>query len=258
MKRAIAVVVLVLSSLPSPAVAQDEGDDGMASRHRFELGVSAGLSWISDAPDRFDLGLGGQLGARTMVDLIHVRGDASFLMPDPTRPDHMQLRADARLLFLVAHDFTWRRSDAGELIRLMAGLGGEIDLPADVGHLMMSVGFAMTRLGAIGGSDGQLQESYGAYAGLAARLHFWEIRDELRVAVHGMMPPPELALSLDFSVDSIFAELTAGVTASNRLYVQALREGPISLGPELLVQVEQLPSGFVVLSTLGVSGTLGI
>ena len=248
------LLALCLLSLPVSASADDDGH----GRHRVELSVGGGLSWMSDAPEQLDLQVGGQLSARAMVDLIHVRGEAWATMPDPSRPDRFQLRADARLLFVTVHDFTWRRTDAGELFRLMGGLGGEIDLPDDYGHLMLNLGFAMTRLGSFEGVERPFSEAYGGYAGVTARLHFWEIRNELRVAVHGMMPPPELTLDLAFSPEQILAGLQFGVTASNRLYVQALREGVISLGPELVVQYEHLVEGPVFLATLGVSGTLGI
>jgi hypothetical protein len=189
-----------------------------------------------------------------MVDLTHVRADASFVLLDPTRPELFQLRGDARLLFVVVHDFTLRRTEAGELIRLLAGLGGEIDLPDDVGHLMLNLGFAMTRLGGFDAVARQSSETYGAYAGVTARVHFWEVRDELRIAVHAMTEPPELSLD----VGSIFDGFQAGFTASNRLYLQALREGVVSLGPQLDVQVETMARGLVVIASLSIAGTLGI
>jgi len=249
-----ASILLTLLTIPLSAQADDDGH----GRHRIEVGVGGGMSWLSDAPEDLDLQVGGQLSARAMVDLIHVRGEAWAMIPDPSRPDLFQLRGDARLLFVTVHDFTWRRSDSGELFRLMAGLGGEIDLPEDVGHLMLNLGFAMTRLGSFDGVERPFSEAYGGYAGVTARLHFWEIRNELRVAVHGMMPPPELTLDLAFSPEQILAGLQFGVTASNRLYIQALREGVVSLGPELMIQYEHLVEGPAIVATLGLSGTLGI
>lgn len=245
--------------LDVPAIETDDTDDAYdgGGRHRLELAVGGGLSWISDRPENVDVVFGGQLNARVMFDLVHVRADGWFLMPDPTRPDRFQLRADGRLLFVTVHDFTWRRSDtAGELLRLFAGLGGEIDLPEDVGHFMLNAGFAMIRSGGLEDVERPFDEAYGAYAGITLRLHFWELRDELRVAVHGMMRPP--TIGLDFSVDRLFDGLEPGVTASNRLYLQALREGVVSLGPEVQAQVETLPAGVAFQWTLGVSGTLGL
>lgn len=55
----------------------------------------------------------------------------------------------------------------------------------------------------------------------------------------------------------MFDGFRTGFTASNRLYVQALREGVVSLGPQLDVQVEYLPEGPVILATLSVAGTFG-
>ncbi len=69
-----------------------------------------------------------------------------------------------------------------------------------------------------------------------------------------MTPPPELSLD----VGSMFDGFSAGCTVSNRLYVQALREGVVSLGPELAVQVETTDQGPVILATLSVAGTLGL
>ena len=257
---ALGAATLVASALATSAASADEGEtsnhDTMSGRHRLELAVGGGLSWISDRPDGIDVAVGGQLSARAMFDLVHVRAEAWMIVPDPSRPDLFQLRGDARLLFLTVHDFTLRRGDGGELLRLFAGVGGEIDLPDDVGHLMLNTGFAMIRSGGIDAMERPFDEAYGAYVGLTARLHFWEIRDELRVAVHGMMRPP--TIGLDFSVGGLLAQLEGGVTASNRLYVQALREGVVSLGPELQAQFEVLPAGPVFLWTLGVSGTLGL
>ena len=245
----------VLGATAGPARADDEeASDGMAGRHRIELELAGGACWVSDDPDHLDVGIGGQLSARAMLDLTHVRADASFLLLDPTRPEFFQLRGDARLLFVVVHDFTWRRTEAGELIRLLGGLGGEIDLPDDVSHLMLDVGFAMARMGKFDEVACQSSESYDAYAGVTARVHFWEVRDELRIAVHGMTEPPELSLD----VGAMFDGFQAGFTASNRLYVQALREGVVSLGPQLDVEVETLRQGVVVVASLGIAGTLGI
>jgi hypothetical protein len=121
---------------------------------------------------------------------------------------------------------------------------------------MLDVGFAMVRAGSFDNVDRPFDESYGGYVGLTARLHFWEIRDELRVAVHAMMRPP--TIGPDFSVGGLFAQLQPGVTASNRLYVQALREGAVSVGPELSSQIEMLLAGPVFVGTLGLSGTIGL
>ncbi|MEZ4340107.1 MAG: hypothetical protein R3B82_26090 [Sandaracinaceae bacterium] len=252
MRPLFAIAFVALAVVPTA-----RADEGGGGRHRLEVAVLGGMSWMSE-PERLDVELGGQIGARAMLDLIHVRAEAWAVMPDPTRPDLFQLRGDARLLFVTVHDFTWRRTEQGELLRLLAGLGGEIDLPDDVGHLMLDVGFAMTRLGAIDGEGRAFSEAYGAFAGVTARMHFWEIRNELRLAVHAMMHPPELVLSLDFDVGSLFQGLTPGVTASNRLYLQVLREDVISLGPQLDVQVDVLLEGTSVSWNLGIAGTLGL
>ena len=67
-----------------------------------------------------------------------------------------------------------------------------------------------------------------------------------------------ISLDLAFSPEQILAGLQFGVTASNRLYIQALREGVVSLGPELMIQYEHLVEGPAIVATLGLSGTLGI
>ena len=133
MNRSFALLAALLLLPAATAEAQSESDDGMASRHALELAIGGGLSTASLSPSRFDVQVGGQLNARAMVDLVHVRADASLIMPDPTRPEQLQLRGDARLLFVVAHDFTWRNSADGELLRVFGGLGGDIELRSDGG-----------------------------------------------------------------------------------------------------------------------------
>jgi hypothetical protein len=241
---------------PAPARADGEATDAMADRHVLELTLGGGMSLVSDDPARLDLGVGGQLAGRAMVDVEHARVDARVVMRDPSRPDRFQLRGDGRLLFLAVHDFTWRVSDAGELLRLFGGVGGEITLPGDVGELTLSLGFAMVRLGSAPEVERQLSESYGPYAGLTARLRFWEIRDELRVAVHGLVHPSDFGLALDLA--PMIEQLALGVTVSNRLYLQALRAGGLSAGPELTIQYEGLLEGEVVFATLGIAGTFAL
>lgn len=254
--RGLPLVLALATALSAPRARADEGDDSAAARHVLEVGVGGGLGMMSDSPSTLDVDYGGQMGARAALDLIHVRADATALIPDLSHPDQFQIRGDARLLFAVVHDFTWRRTGAGELLRLFAGVGGEVDLPDDFGHLMLDVGFAMHRLSPLDGNDRLIEESYGAYAGLTLRMHFWEIRDELRLAGHAMVDPRDLVLSLD--VGSMFEQLRPGFTASNRLYLQALREGAFSVGPELVVSYEGLLAGPVVYATLGLAGTLGL
>ncbi len=251
--RFLAAMLLTLVLSPDASARADEA----GARHRIELAVSGGVGWWSE-PEALDVALGGQIGARALVDLIHVRAEAWLSIPDPTRPDRLQVRADGRLLFVTVHDFTLPRTEQGEVLRLLAGLGGEIDLPDDTGHLMLNVGFAMTRLGGNGDGGRAFGEAYGGYAGVTLRLHFWEIRNELRLAVHAMMHPPELVLAPDFDAGSLFEGLTPGVTASNRLYLQVLRDGVVSLGPQLDGQVEMLLEGVALSWTLGVAGTLGL
>ncbi len=257
-KLFVAAVAYAIFAAPGGAQADDSdaSEDSMAGRHVLEIGVGGGLRLMSDTPERLDVQMGGQLGGRVALDLIHIRADVSVLIPDPSNPERLQIRGDARLLFLIVQDFTWRSTAAGELFRLFAGLGGEVDLPDDVGHLMMGVGFAMNRLGPTGENTRQPTESYGGYAGITARVHFWEIRDELRVTVHAMLNPSAFVVSLDLG--QMFDQLTVGATISNRLYLQALREGPFSVGPELVVSYEGLLEGPVVYATLGLSGTLGL
>ncbi|MGE0785109.1 MAG: hypothetical protein AB7S26_05425 [Sandaracinaceae bacterium] len=249
-------LLLALASLvvlASPARADDD-----PWRHRVEVAVGGGMSFQSAAPERFDMGIGGQLNGRAMLDLIHVRFDARYLMLDPSRPDLFELRGDGRLLFITIHDLTWRRTSTGELLRLFAGLGGEFDLPEHSGYMTLNVGFAMTRLGGFEQVARDFTEAYGAFAGVTTRLHIGPVRDELRVAVHAMMAPPELTLALALDPDSIFDQLVPGVTASNRIYLEVLSESVISCGPELFVSFEQLVEGLVMQGTLGVSGTLAI
>ncbi len=253
-RPALLVLSLALGvSLSAPARAQADGE-----RHLLEVAVGGGMSWQSADPTRMDVAPGGQLSARAMVDVTHARLDARYLMLDPSRPDWFDLRGDARLLFVTVHDVTWRRTADGELLRLFAGLGGEIDLPDDFGHLMLNVGFAMTRFGGYDGVERPLTEAYGAYAGVTGRIHFGPVRDELRIAVHGMTVPPELSLELALEPMQVFDDLVAGVTASNRLYVEVIAEDVITVGPELFVSIEQLVDGPVIQGTLGVSGTLGL
>lgn len=236
--------------------SRGHADDDASARHVFELAVGGGLSWSSPNPERLDLSLGGQLSGRAMLELDVLRLEGNAVIPDASRPDLAQLRGAGRLLFVTVHDVTWRRSSANELLRIMAGFGGEVGLPEDSGALVLGIGFAMVHLDPADGSGQPRSELYGAYAGLALRLRLWEIRDELRIAAHAMMPPPDV-LAVAGGAD-VFAGLVGGVTVSNRLYLQALREGPISAGPELFVQVEQLPTGPVVLATLGLTVTLGL
>lgn len=260
-RRLIVFLTGLAQLAPATARADDRdgSSDSASGRHLVEVGVGGGMLWISDDPDGVDVQVAGQLSARVAIDLIHVRAEAWAVMPDPTRPDRFQLRADGRLLFVTVHDFTWRRTDAGETLRLLAGLGGEVDLPDDTGHLMLNLGFAMTRRAGVDGTAVPVSEGYGAYAGVTARLHLWEIRDELRVAVHAMTHPPTLEVSADgLNMDALLGGITVGATVSNRLYVQALREGVVSLGPELNAQLDLLLEGPAFQWTLGVAGTLGL
>ena len=246
------LLAFLAATLPASLASADEG-----GRHLFELAVGGGMSWQSLEPTEVDVEVGGALQTRVMVDVVHARAEGRFLIVDPSRPELFDIRADARLLFVTVHDFTWRRTSQGELLRLFAGLGGDIDI-GDHFHLMLNLGFAMTRLGGFDGLERQLTETYGAYAGVVGRLHIGPVRDELRLAGHAMMQPPELSFELALAPETIFDELEGGLTASNRLYVEALREGVISIGPELFFSVEQLVGGPVFQGTLGVSGTLGI
>lgn len=247
------MLVLALSAYSAPVSADDGGE-----RHELELALGGGLSWQSADPSNLDFSPGGALTARAMVDLGHARFDARAMMLDPTRPELFEVRGDARVLFVTVHDLTWRRTASGELFRLFAGLGGEIDLPDDVAHLMLNLGFAMTRHGGFDQLERPLTEAYGAYAGVTLRAHFGEFRDELRVAGHAMMVPPELDLELALAPETIFDGLVGGATVSNRMYLQVIREGVISAGPELFLSFEQLVDGPVFQGTLGVSGTLGL
>jgi hypothetical protein len=240
------VALLVL--LASPAAAQDGGD-----RHLFELGIGGGLALISDDPAALDVQAGGQLDARLMLDVDHARFDARAVLPDPTRPEEWWVRADGRLLFITVRDFTWRDTPHADLLRFYGGVGGEVELPEGVGHLMIDAGAAVLHLQR---QAQPLSEAYGAYAGFTLRLSFWEIRDELRFAVHGITAPP--AIGPSFSIDSILNGLRAGVLLENRFYLQGLREGPLSLGPELVISYEDLLEGPELLVTLGVSGVLGL
>lgn len=245
--------MLVLVTL---APLRVEAQDPASARHHLELAVGGGLHLVGDPPENpANLVAGGQLGARVLVDLVHARLEASGLLPDPSRPELFQLRGHARLLFVTLHDFTWRRGPHGELVRVLAGLGGEIDL-GDVGHLMLDLGVALVRLGSTELATRPFSESYGGYAGVTLRLRVGEVRDELRVAVHGLAHPP--VLGPGFSIDAMVASIAGGVTASNRFYVQVLREGVISLGPEVHAQLEMLLEGLVVVSTVGIAGTLGL
>ncbi|MBX3273692.1 MAG: hypothetical protein KF729_25735 [Sandaracinaceae bacterium] len=255
--RAIAILVLAVSGHALDARAEDEPEPPNP-RRRLALAVSGGAAWMSDAPGQLDVAMGGQLGARVMVDLDLARAEASFVIPDASRPERFQLRADGRLLFVSIHELTLRRTGAGELLRLFAGIGGDVDLPDGAGALGLGLGFAMNRLGAFDDVERPMSEAYGGYVGLTLRLRVGEVQNDLRVAVHAMMPPPSLALSLDFGPEQLFAGLEPGVTASNRLYVQALREGSFSAGPQLDAQLETMFGGVVLLWTLGIAGTLGI
>jgi len=255
-RRRSLVLAVAASLLAAPARADESDTDTMADRHVLEVEVAAALSMMSDSPERIDVDYGARLDGRVMLDLIHVRADATASIPDLSRPDRFQIRADGRLLFVIAHDFTWRTTGAGELLRLFGGLGGEVDLPDDFGHLMLSAGFAMHRMSPLDGNETLRFEEYGAYAGLTLRMHVWEIRDELRLAVHAMVDPSDFVLSLD--VGSMFEQLEVGFTGSNRLYVQALREDAVSLGPELVVSYEGLLAGPVFYVTLGLAGTLSL
>jgi hypothetical protein len=201
--------------------------------------------------------MGGALSARAMVDVTHARLDARYLLRDPTRPDRFELRGDARLLFVTVHDVTWRRSERGELLRLLAGFGGEIDIE-DAAHLMLNLGFAMSRHGGYDQVERPLTEAYGGYVGATLRLHVGAVRDELRLAAHAMMTPPEPTLELALDPGSVFDGLVFGVTASNRLFVELLSEGPLTLGPELFVSFGQLVDGPLFQATLGLGGVLGL
>jgi len=223
------------------------------SAHRFfEASAGGGLSWISPDPSQLDLSVGGQLSGRVAIDVLQARAEAQIIVPDPTRWENLFLRADGRLLVLTVHDLTYRRDVSGELIRFQAGFGGDIDMPDQSGHLMIDAGFSMIRHAP---STGVFTEAYGAYLGATLRLHIGPVTNETRFALHAMFPPPQI--SLDFSLDTVWASIQGGVTVSDRIYLHVIEEGPVSAGPELLVQVEQLPEGAVILSTLSVVGTLG-
>lgn len=250
-----AVAVLAVAALASAASAQEEGE-GPSRRHVMELGLGGGALFATDAPEDVDMRIRGALRGRLALDLTHARFDAAVTMSDPSVPDRLTVRGDGRLLFLAVHDFTWRRSDAGELIRLFGGVGGDIDLPDGIGQLMLSVGVAGVRLGPLEGTARALTESYGLYAGLTLRLRLWEIRDELRVAVHGLSQIPEITPELNVAL--VLEGLEPGVTVQNRMYIQAVRAGSFSFGPELVVSFEQMLGGPVFVSTLGLMGTLGI
>ncbi|MFK7991830.1 MAG: hypothetical protein AB8I08_37785 [Sandaracinaceae bacterium] len=257
--RSPCVAALLLAGLLSGATgtasAQDEGE-GPTRRHVLEVGVGGGALFATDAPEDVDMRIEGSLRGRLALDITHARFDAAVTMPDPTTPDWLTVRGDGRLLFLAVHDFTWRRSAAGELIRLFAGVGGDIDLPDDVGQLMLSVGVAGVRLGPLEGTSRQLSESYGFYAGLTLRFRIWEIRDELRIAAHGLSFIPEVTPELNIA--SVLEELEPGATVQNRMYIQAVRAGAFTFGPELVISFEQMLGGPVFVSTLGLMGGLGI
>jgi hypothetical protein len=257
---ALALLALAITGA-SDAKAQEEAANAeepsaprdAGARQLLELSVGGGLSWISPDPEHMDLGLGGQLNVRAAVDVVHARFDATATLPDPSRPELWWLRTDGRLLFIAVHDLTWRRTPDTELVRLYGGVGGDIDFPDNVAHLMLGAGAAILRLSRTGR---ELSEAYGAYAGATLRVHFWEIRNELRVVVHAITAPP--TLSLGFSMDQVFANLRVGTMIENRLYLQALREDVISLGPEIVFSFEDMLEGSVIVMTLGISGQLGV
>lgn len=253
MRRALLLVVLLLPA----AVAHADEEAATQPRPRLvEVGVGGGLRWLSPDPGALDVGIGGQLSLDATLDLGFARAAGLAVMPDPARPDHLHVAANARVLFVMVHDFTWRRTGVNELLRLMAGVGGTVGLPDGIGELDLGVGFAMIHLAGSGATDQPLDESYGAYAGAALRLRLGPVRDELRIAVHGLLRPPGAAPVT--GLGDLFGGFAGGVTGSNRLYVEGLVEGPVSLGPELLVAVEQLHDGPVLLATLGLRGTIGV
>jgi hypothetical protein len=248
----IVLATLALSATaPSPARADDEAD----ARHGLELTVGGGVSLSSERPEELQLAPGGQFTARAMLDLGEFRFDAWGFMPDATRPELFHVRGDARVFFLTLHDFTMRRTPEAELVRFMAGVGSESDIPGGAGRLMFDLGVIGVRVGRANAGPRPVNEAYGAYLGLTMRLRVGEVRDELRIAAHGMTRPT--AFPLGFSVDAMFASMAWGVTASNRFYVQAVRAGPFSMGPEVHVQLEMLVEGMVFTSTVGAAGTLG-
>ena len=251
------IAVLAVWGHAPDARAQGEPEEP-SPRRRLVLAVSGGAAWMSDVPGRLDVELGGQLGARLMIDLDVARAEASLLIPDASRPDRFQLRADGRLLFVTVHELTLRRTGAGELLRLFAGVGGDVELPDRAGALSLGLGFAMNRLGAFDDVERPMSETYGAYVGVTLRLRIGEVQNELRVAAHAMMRPPPLVLAPDFDLEQLAAGLAPGITASNRLYLQALREGSFSAGPQLDAQLETMLEGVVLVWTLGIAGTLGI
>lgn len=252
--RALGVSTVMLAAAPAWSVRAEDRPD---ARHRLEVAAAVGASLLGDHPEEpRQLDPGGALGGRALVDLGEASVEAWAFFPDPSQPERFQLRGRGRLFFLTLHDLTLRRSASGELLRVLAGLGGELALPDDAGHLIFDVGVAAVRLGSTETVTRSFSESYGAYVGLALHLRAGEVRNDLRLAVHGLVPLP-LAGS-GFSLDAALASVVGGVTTSNRLYVQSYREGAASAGPELHTQVEMLVEGLVVVTTVGIAGVVGL
>jgi hypothetical protein len=253
--RILAVVLLLVAA--APAAAQ-EVDDAPADRERFALALGGGLAWQSATPDGFDLSLGGQAAAHLRLEVDPVfRLDGDLLVPDLAHPDRLQAQSQARLLFVVVQDFTYRRCADATLLRAMAGFGGDIGLPDDIGIVGLNVGGAMLHLE---GHDQRIRQAYGAYAGVHFRLRLGPVESDLSVAVQTMWVAPEEVTTdmMEGGLGGLFDTLQWGVTARERFYLALFESDVVSVGPVLTVQYETLFDGAAFVGTLGIAGRVGL
>ncbi|MGF1468379.1 MAG: hypothetical protein ACFCGT_19830 [Sandaracinaceae bacterium] len=223
-----------------------------ADAETLQVALGIGPSALSDTLGRTHFATGFEYHAWARIDAWWASLDGSIRALDGTSPDRFQVQASAYLLFLMVQDFTFRESAGGNLLRLMAGLGGQINLQR--GSLQIGLGVATQRFG---GPRQTSTEAYGAYVGFALHLHLGPVQNDLSLAVHGIAPPPDL-YAMSVGTYDLWRELRIGVTSVNRTFVQLFRVGPAAIGLEMTLQWEDLLDGRVLFGTVGGGVRLGV
>jgi hypothetical protein len=230
----------------------------------IEVGVSVGGSVVDPWDASSDVVVAGGFTSTASAQFhflfIDASADATYVGLPGVGQSAFEVRADGGLFFLKLQEYYYRTGTGanaalnGEMQRVMAGLGGKVNLPKTLGAITANAGVLAMNWQRPGGSE---QEALGLYAGGKIALRIWKFEDELRVAYFWI---PEINSDLD----SLLAGKAAiqgwqtGMIASNTLRFDAFKVAGFKLGPELRAQLEDIPDGLSWTATLGVSGRFGL